>query len=285
MDIKRILNLSSLLEKKSFFLFGPRQNRENRRVKTMDSIHTESLSIPLGEHTSKSYLACPADQSKPRPGVLVIPEFWGLTEVTRSRARRLAQDGCCALALDVYGGGWVGETAAAAADKMNRLFSDMDTVSERLKDCLSALKNLKQCDENKTASIGYCMGGALSLHLARMGADVTGVVSFHGKLSPLSVPHHTGRIKSKILVCHGSADIMIPKEDVLNFKKEMEEVQADCKFVTYPSAKHGFTNPQATEKGLKFNIPIAYNETADKESYNEMLRFFNRIFPGKAQEA
>ena len=250
----------------------------------MGAIHTESLSIHLGEHTSKSYLAYPLDQNKPRPGVLVIPEFWGLTEVTRNRARSLAQDGYCALALDVYGEGWVGETAADAAEKMDQLFSDMDTTSERLKGYWSALKNLKQTDENKTASIGYCMGGALSLHLARMGVDVTGVVSFHGKLSPLSVAHHAGHIKSKVLVCHGGADVMIPEKDVLNFKKEMEEVRADYKFITYPSAQHGFTNPQATEKGRKFNIPIAYNETADKAGYNEMIQFFNRIFTRESQE-
>ena len=244
----------------------------------MSAVHTEAFSIKLGDHISKSYLARPLDQDKPCPGVLVIPEFWGLTDVTRSRARKLAQDGFCALALDVYGDGWTGETATAAAERMNRLFSDMDAVSERLKDYWSALKKLEQVDENKTASIGYCMGGALSLHLARTGADITAVASFHGKLSPLSPAHHAGRIKSKILVCHGGADAMIPEKDVLDFKKEMENARADFRFIVYPSAEHGFTNPQATEKGRKFNIPIAYNEAADKASYNEMIRFFKRIF-------
>ena len=244
----------------------------------MSAIHTESLSIQLGDHTSKSYLAYPLDHNKPRPGVLVIPEFWGLTEVTRSRARQLAQDGYCALALDVYGQGWVGETATSASKKMELLFSDMDTTSERLKGYWSFLKNLKQSDENKTASIGYCMGGALSLHLARIGVNVTGVVSFHGKLSPLSSAHHASSIKAKVLVCHGEADVMIPEQDVHNFKKEMEKVQANYKFISYPSAQHGFTNPQATKKGRKFNIPIAYNEEADKASYQEMVQFFHRIF-------
>ena len=244
----------------------------------MSLIRTESVSIHLGQHTSKSYLACPLDQSQPHPGVLVIPEFWGVTEVTRSRARQLAQDGYCALALDVYGEGEVGETATSATEKMNQLFSDMDTTSERLKGYLSFLKNLEQSDAKKTASIGYCMGGALSLHLARMGIPVTGVVSFHGKLTPLSVTHHADSIKAQILVCHGGADSMILESDVLNFKKEMEKAQADYKFITYPEAKHGFTNPQATKKGQEFNIPIAYNESADKASYQEMLKFFNRIF-------
>ena len=245
----------------------------------MSTIHTEPVSIQLeGGHISKSYLAHPSDRSQPRPGILVIPEFWGLTEVTRNRACQLAQDGYCALALDVYGKGWVGETAVSANEKMTQLFSDMDTTSERLKSYWQFLKNLELCDESKTASIGYCMGGALSLHLARMGVDVPIVVSFHGKLSPLSVAHHASSITAKVLVCHGSADSMIPEADVLNFKKEMEQAKADYKFVTYPLAKHGWTNPQATEKGQKFNIPIAYNETADKASYKEMLQFFNRFW-------
>ena len=244
----------------------------------MNAIHKEPISINLNQHTSKSFLAYPLDQSQPRPGVLVIPEFWGLTEVTRNRACQLAQDGYLALALDVYGEGWVGETATSASEKMEQLFSDMDTTSERLKKYWDFLKNLKQCDETQTASIGYCMGGALSLHLARMGVDVTGVVSFHGKLSPLSLPHHAKSITAKVLVCHGQADVMIPEKDVHNFKQEMEKIQADYKFVNYPLAKHGFTNPQATERGQKFNIPIAYDENADKNSYQEMIKFFKQIF-------
>ena len=244
----------------------------------MNSIQTESLSIKLGDHNSKSYLAYPANRDTPRPGILIIPEFWGLTEVTRNRARQVAKDGYSALALDVYGEGYVGETATSATEKMNQLFSDMKSTTERLKKCLSFLKNFKQVDERKIASIGYCMGGALSLHLARIGINVTGVVSFHGKLSPLSPTHNASPIKAKVLVCHGSADSMIPEQDIRNFKEEMKKARADYKFISYPLAKHGFTNPEATEKGQKFNIPIAYNKSADKESYSEMIQFFNRIF-------
>ncbi len=251
----------------------------NQGENFMSTIQTESLSIKLADHNSKSYLAYPANTDTPRPGVLIIPEFWGLTEVTRSRARQVAEDGYVALALDVYGEGSVGETAADATEKMNQLFSDMKSTSARLKEVLAFLKNLQQVDESKTASIGYCMGGALSLHLARKGVDVTAVVSFHGKLSPLTpTADNASPIQAKILVCHGNEDSMIPEQDVHNFKKEMEKAGADYKFVSYPSAKHGFTNPQATERGQKFNIPIAYNESADKESYSEMLRFFKKVF-------
>ena len=243
----------------------------------MSTVHTEVLTMHLGDHISKSYLAYPAGQESPQPGVLVIPEFWGLTEHTKGRAHQLAELGYCSLALDVYGEGWVGSTAEEAATRMNALYSDMDTTSERMMAYLEALKDLKQADATKTASIGYCLGGALSLHLARMGADVTGVASFHGSLDPRTIIK-PGSVKAKVLVCHGEADSMIPSEKVQNFKKEMDVAGVDYKFIGYPKAQHGFTNPQATENGLKFNIPTAYNKEADIASWNELLSFFKQIF-------
>ena len=243
----------------------------------MSTVHTEVLTMHLDNHVSKSYLAYPAGQENPQPGILVIPEFWGLTDQIKNRAYKLAELDYCALALDVYGEGWVGSTAEEAAAKMNNLYSNMETTSKRMIAYLEALKDLKQVNEKKTASIGYCLGGALSLHLARMGVDVTGVASFHGNLDARTVVK-PGNIKAKILVCHGEADSMIPEEKVRNFKKEMDAAGADYEFVSYPDAQHGFTNTQATENGKKFNIPTAYNETADIDSWNKLLNFFKNVF-------
>lgn len=243
----------------------------------MGNIHTKTLNITLAEHISKSYLAYPAGQDSPQPGILVIPEFWGLTEYIKSRARKLTELGYCALAVDIYGEGWTANNVEEASNAMNKLLSNMDKTSKLLMVHLEKLKKLKQTDETKTASLGYCLGGSLSLHLARMATDVTGVVSFHGDLEP-----HTnikpGDVKAKILVCHGEADSFIPDEKVQNFKKEMDTAAVDYKFISYPDAQHGFTNPQATENGKKFDLPIFYNEKADKSSWEEMLSFFNHIF-------
>lgn len=243
----------------------------------MSAIHTETLTIRSEEQASKSYLAYPSDQQSPRPGILVIPEFWGLMDHIKKRAFALAELGYSALAMDVYGEGWVAGTAEEATNAMKNLFSNMEKTSERVLTHLKALKNLKQTDETKTASIGYCLGGALSLHLARLGVDVTGVASFHGGLDPRTTTQ-AGSVKAKILVCHGEADSMIPDEKVKKFKEEMDAAGADYKFVSYPEAQHGFTNPKATENGKKFGIPTAYNEEADKASWQEMLKFFNQIF-------
>lgn len=243
----------------------------------MNTVHTEVLTMHIGEHISKSYLAYPAGQETPQPGILVVPEFWGLTEHTKSRAYKLAELGYCALAVDVYGEEWVGTNAEEAATKMNTLYVNMDKTSEQMVAYLNALKDLKQTDETKTASIGYCLGGALSLHLARMGEDLKGVVSFHGSLDARTKTK-AGHVKAKVLVCHGEADTMIPDEKVQKFKEEMDTAGVDYKFIGYPDAQHGFTNPQATENGKKFGIPTAYNENADKASWEEMLNFFKQIF-------
>ena len=137
----------------------------------MSTTHTEELTMHFDEHISKSYLAWPAGQQSPQPGILVIPEFWGLTDHIKNRACMLAELGYCTLALDIYGDGWVADTAEEATVAMNKLFSNMKKTSERMISYLEALKDLKQTDETRTASIGYCLGGALSLHLARMEAE------------------------------------------------------------------------------------------------------------------
>ena len=243
----------------------------------MSTIHTETVNITSDKYVSKSYLAHPQEKESLQPGILVIPEFWGLTKYIENRAYKLAELGYCALAVDIYGEGWTANSVEEASNAMNKLLSNMDKTSELLASHLDKLKTLKQTDETKTASIGYCLGGSLSLHLARTGADVKGVVSFHGDLEP----HTTikpGNVKAKILVCHGEADSMVPDEKVQNFKKEMEASGVNYKLISYPEAQHGFTNPEATERGKKFGIPIAYNEKADKSSWEEMIQFFNQIF-------
>ena len=243
----------------------------------MSEIHTETFNVNLDGKTAKSYLAYPKENHQSLPGVLVIPEFWGLTEYIKNRARQLAELGYYALAVDIYGEGWIAEDVESASSAMNKLLSELEKNSKELLTHLEELKKLKQVDETKTAVIGYCLGGALSLHLARLGTDIKGTVSFHGDLEA-QIAIQANQVKAKVLVCHGSADSMIPEEKVTQFKKEMETAGVDYKFIGYPEALHGFTNPQATENGKKFGIPIAYQEEADKASWKEMQSFFSQIF-------
>ena len=243
-------------------------------------IHTENLSLKLGDGLSKSYLACPREAKA--PGILMLHEFWGLTENIKSKARRLAERGFAVLAPDLYGDGWIADSADKAKEAMQNFFSDMDRALSLLRVFLSDLKNLKQTEESRIGAMGYCMGGALSLHLVRTEADspagktVQGAVSIHGNLEPRHAV--SGQIKAKILALNGAADPFVPAQQIENFKKEMERAGADFRLINYPGALHGFTNPQATENGKKFNLPLAYDEAADKASFEETAGFFKNLF-------
>ena len=208
-----------------------------------------------------------------------MPEFWGLTTHIKNRASRLAEAGYTTLAIDLYGEGFTPSTAEEGASRMKTLLSDMKQTTQQLYAYLEALKDLKQTNSQQIASMGHCLGGALSLHLARIGADIGGAVSFHGSLRDLtSSSTYTSSTKTKMLVCHGEKDQMISSEQVQHFKKQMDSIGANYTFIGYPEAEHGFTNPQATENGKTFNIATAYNKEADKNSWEEMLSFLKKVF-------
>jgi dienelactone hydrolase len=121
--------------------------------------------------------------------------------------------------------------------------------------------------------MGYCLGGALALHAARLGLDLRGVASFHGSLGKTH-PAQKGDVKARVLVCHGEDDSFVSAEEQAGFRQEMDHLGVDYRFIAYPGAKHGFTNPDATENGRKYNLPLAYNEAVDRESWQEMKAFW-----------
>ena len=130
------------------------------------------------------------------------------------------------------------------------------------------------------AAIGYCFGGSVVLNMARMGEDLKGVASFHGGLDT-DYPAQSGKIKARIISFTGDADPMIGSEKVAHFKKEMESAGADFRVVIYPGVKHAFTNPEADELGKKFNLPLAYNLAADKDSWEQAKVFLREVFASK----
>jgi dienelactone hydrolase len=146
----------------------------------------------------------------------------------------------------------------------------------RLDAALNKVREFKQTDIANVAAIGYCFGGSVVLNSAKLGADLKGVVSFHGGLK--GVPANKELLNAKILVCHGDADKFVTQKDVANFKHELDSISADYSFKTYANATHAFTNPEATNTGKQFNMPIEYNEAADKASWKDMQTFLASIF-------
>ena len=240
------------------------------------AIKEDSVSYTLDGKSYKGYVVYDSANKDKRPGVLVVHEWWGLTDYPRMRAKKLAELGYIAMAVDMYGDGKTGEDPKTAQDLATPFYKDPTLTKTRLDAALNKLKTYSQLDTANVAAIGYCYGGFVVLNAAKLGADLKGVVSFHGNLS--GVPVNKELLKAKILVCHGAADQFVKKEEVDAFKHSMDSAGIDYAFKAYPNATHAFTNPAATEKGKKYNMPIEYNAAADTASWNDMKEFFNRIF-------
>jgi dienelactone hydrolase len=246
------------------------------------SIKTAEVTYSEGGTNLKGFLAWDDAISGKRPGVLVVHEWWGLNDYVRSRAKQLAELGYTALAVDMYGDGKVADHPKDAGDFAASVMKDPQVALARFRAAMEALKLQPTVDPDKIAAIGYCMGGAIVLNAARQGFDLDAVASFHGSLGGL-MPIK-GPIKAKVLVCHGADDSFIPPEAVEAFKKDMKDAGADFKFISYPGAKHGFTNPGADEAGKKFQINIAYNAEADAESWKELKALLQAAFPRAGTE-
>jgi len=227
--------------------------------------------------TMKGYLAYDKNIKAKRPGILVVHEWWGLNEYARKRARMLAELGYTALAVDMYGEGKEAKHPDEAGKFSSELFKNFDIASARFLAAMDFLKKQDTVDQGQMAAIGYCFGGGVVLNMARQGVDLKGVVIFHGNLAAVK-PAQPGSVKAKILVLHGADDKFTTAEQIESFKKEMKDAGVDFRFISYPGAVHGFTNPDADEYGKEFKMPLAYNEKADKESWMEMKDFLNTIF-------
>jgi dienelactone hydrolase len=233
----------------------------------------EAVSYSLDTTTMNGYVAYNQTDSTKRPGIIVVPEWWGVSDHVKKSADELAKLGYVALVADVYGNGKTADNPTDAGALATPFYKDPVLAKARIDAAIAKLKTYSQVDTSRIGAIGYCFGGGVLLNTARLGdADLDAVVSFHGTLMG-GVPAKKETLKAKILVCHGNADPMVKPEEVAAFKKEMDAIGATYTFKAYDSAQHAFTNPAATELGKKFNLPISYNAKADSASWIEMKTF------------
>ncbi|MEO7768542.1 MAG: dienelactone hydrolase family protein [Ferruginibacter sp.] len=240
------------------------------------SIKGEEVTYTDGSTTLKGYVAYDAKIPGKRPAIIVVPEWWGNNEYTRMRSRMLAELGYIAIAADIYGDGKIGSNPADAQSLATPFYKDPQSGKSRIEAAIKEITTYPQADAQKIAAIGYCFGGSMVLNAAKLGSNLKGVVSFHGGLA--TVPATPGTTKGKILVCHGGADKLISEEDIKTFKDNLDAMKVPYTFKTYEGATHAFSNPAATATGKKFNMPIEYNEAADKQSWKDMQDFFKEIF-------
>jgi dienelactone hydrolase len=220
------------------------------------------------------YFATPI-RDVPVAGVIVAPEWWGRTEYTEQRARELAEHGFAALAIDMYGDKKVTSDVPQASALMMQTFEHVDTVVERAQAGLDALKAQPEVNTEKLAAIGFCYGGKVVLDLARSGADLKAVVTFHANLSP-KAPAQKGKIQAEILVLHGEIDTMVSLDDVASFRQEMHDAEVDHEVIIFENAKHGFSNPLADERAKANNVDLGYNAEAEHQGLEAMYELLDK---------
>ena len=248
--------------------------RQAPQVSKEAKIQTKEVEYRQGTTVLKGFIAWDDAVAGKRPGVLVVHEWWGLNDHARNQARRLAEAGYVGFALDMYGAGKVTTHPQEAQAFATEATRDPDVVAARFNAALDLLKRDPRVDPARIAAIGYCFGGGVVLGMARSGADLAAVVSFHGSLGT-KTPAQSGKVKARVLVLAGGADPFVPAEQVEAFRKEMQAAGARFEVVTYPGAKHGFTNPDAATYGMP---QLAYDAAADRESWAAMRKLFHEVF-------
>jgi dienelactone hydrolase len=238
------------------------------------TVQTKTVEYRQGDQVLEGYLAWDDASSQPRPGVLVVHEWTGLGDYVKMRCRKLAELGYVAFAADIYGKGVRPATPREAGALAGKYKKDQKLMRDRVNAALEVLRGNPLCDPKRVAAIGYCFGGTCVLELARSGADVAGVVSFHGGLSTANAAD-AKNIRAKVLVLHGGDDAHVTPKEVEAFEQEMRNAGVDWQFVAYGGAVHAYTNPSA---GNDNSRGAAYNATADRRSWEEMKAFFAEIF-------
>ncbi len=236
-------------------------------------MRAESLEYRDGDVTLKGFVALDDQSNHKRPGILVMPEAFGLGKQAKDRALRLASLGYAALAGDPYGNGLEVSDLQEAIKHAGAIREDNTKFRQRIRAGLDALTALPQVDTDRLVVMGYCMGGSCSLEMARDGAPLKGVVSFHGALETQS-PAEPGKVQAKVLVCHGADDPFVPVEHVTAFEEEMTKAGVDWQVISYGGTVHSFTNPEA-DGSIE---GICYNKQADERSWQAMQAFFDEIF-------
>jgi len=231
-------------------------------------------SYKMGGEEADGYLAVPKKASGKMPAVLIIHDWMGPSEFTQKKADEIAELGFVALAADIYGKGkHPKDPKEAAALSGKYKAGDRADLRARVLAAYNELKSVKGVDPNKIVVMGYCFGGTTALELARSGADIAGVASFHGGLSNPN-PASAKNIKAKALIMHGAIDPYVPADEVAAFQKEMNDAGVDYQFIAYSGAVHAFAIPSA---GNDIKTGVAYNAMADHRSWTEFKNFMKEI--------
>ena len=236
------------------------------------------VSYQDGDTTLKGFVVTDTAKNAKRPGIIVVHEWWGITEHMHNEARRLARQGYVAFIADMYGDGKTADNPTDAGALAGSVMKNPQAMESRFNAARAELAKQPQVEAARIGAVGYCFGGAVVLNMARTGADLAGVAGFHASLGLNTPAPAPGTVKAKILVLNGADDPFIKKEQYVQFESDLKAANADMNVILYPGAVHAFTNPEATALGKKFNLPLRYDAKANEEAEAEATKFFTQVF-------
>lgn len=242
------------------------------------AIREEAVTYKDGDTVLKGFIVYDDAKKAKRPGIVVVHEWWGITKHVREEARKFASQGYTAFVADMYGDAKTADHPKDAGALSGTVRKNPAVMQSRFNAAKNLLSKHATVDASKIGASGYCFGGSVVLDMARAGVDLKGVVAFHAGLGASGPAAAVGKVKSKVLVLNGADDPFIKPDSVDAFKKEMDAAKVDYRYLNYPGAVHAFTNPEATEKGKQFNLPLAYHPEVDKQSKAEAAKFFSSVF-------
>lgn len=239
------------------------------------AIKEEPVTYQDGATTLKGFVVYDDAIQGRRPGIVMVHEWWGITNHIRNEAQKFAQQGYTAFVADMYGDAKTADNPNDAGALATSVMQDPKVMEARFNAARTQLAGHSSADPRRIGAVGYCFGGAVVLNMARAGADLAAVAGFHASLGLNTPAPAPGSVKAKILVLNGAADPFVKREEYEAFKRDLDAAKAEYQVIEYPGAVHAFTNPEATELGQKFNLPLRYDAQVDREAKAEALKFFN----------
>jgi dienelactone hydrolase len=230
-----------------------------------------------GTTTMKGFVVYDTAAKGKHPGIVMVPEWWGITKHMHNEARRLASRGYTAFIADMYGDGKTADNPQDAGALATSVMKDPKVMESRFNAAREQLAKQPAVDPMRIGAVGYCFGGAVVINMARVGADLAGVVGFHASLGLNTPAPAPGTVKAKVLILNGADDPFVKKEQYAALKADLDAAKADYRVIEYPGAVHAFTNPEATALGKKFNLPLRYDAKVNKEAEDEASKFFASV--------
>jgi len=240
----------------------------------MADIKEEPVTYKDGETTLKGFVVYDDGITAKRPGIVMVHEWWGITKHIQNEARKFAQQGYTAFIADMYGDAKTADNPKDAGALSGSVMKNPAVMESRFNAARDQLAKQASVDPQRIGALGYCFGGAVVLNMVRAGANLGAVAGFHASLGLNTPAPAPGAVKAKILVLNGADDPFVKREQYDVLKKDLDAAKANYRVIEYPGAVHAFTNPEATELGQKFNLPLRYDAKVDQEAKAEALKFF-----------